>query len=122
MSQRRPANSRLVYSTESGRFCPGCQRTLGKCVCQAGPPASGGGDGIVRLHRQSKGRGGKPVTLISGLALNEQALKTLASELKKKCGVGGSVKGNDIEIQGDSREKLKQELERRGYQVKIAGG
>jgi translation initiation factor 1 len=76
----------------------------------------------VRLHRESKGRGGKSVTLVKGVPLPEKELKSLARALKQKCGVGGSVKGDVIEIQGDQRDLLKAELEKRGYTVKLAGG
>ncbi len=102
-------------------MCPGCQRPTAQCVCKKAS-STPSADGPIKLHRQSKGRGGKPVTLICGLPLAGEELKLLARELKKKCGVGGTVKGQDIEIQGDAREKLKLELERRGYQVKLAGG
>ena len=117
----RHTGSRLVYSTDGGRLCPQCQRPQADCVCGADRPAALG-DGIVRLLRQTKGRGGKAVTVVQGLPLEGTALKSLARELKKKCGVGGAVKGADIEIQGDCRETLQQELESRGYRVKIAGG
>jgi translation initiation factor 1 len=80
------------------------------------------GDGIVRLQRVTKGRGGKAVTVVSGLPLAGTELKALARALKQKCGVGGAVKGDTVEIQGDQRQLLKTELERRGYQVKLAGG
>jgi len=76
----------------------------------------------VRLHRETKGRGGKAVTLIKGLPLAGEELKSLAGQLKRKCGVGGAMKDNIIEIQGDQREFLKGELEKLGYTVKIAGG
>ena len=72
--------------------------------------------------RDRKGRGGKGVTLISGVPGSPAALQTLASELKRFCATGGTLRGDVIEIQGDQRERLKPELERRGYQVKIAGG
>jgi translation initiation factor 1 len=91
------------------------------CVCGSSKPASTG-DGIVRLHRETKGRGGKAVTIIRGLPLSGDALKALASQLKKKCGVGGTLKDDIIEIQGDQRELLKGELEKLGYPVKISGG
>lgn len=104
-------NSRLVYSTETGRV-PEAKATLA-------PPA---GDGIVRIHRDSKGRGGKSVCVIKGLGLGADELKKLAKSLKQLCGVGGAVKDWDIEVQGDVRDKLKAELERRGYTVKLAGG
>ena len=110
-----------VYSTDRGRLCPQCQRAVAECVCGNARPAATG-DGVVRLHRETKGRGGKAVTLIKGLPLAGDELKTLAKILKKRCGVGGSIKDDCIEIQGDQRELLKQELETRGYQVKIAGG
>ena len=77
---------------------------------------------MVRLHRETKGRGGKAVTLIKGLPLAGDALRSLASQLKKKCGVGGALKGDTIEIQGDQRELLKAELEKLGHRVKISGG
>ncbi|CAA0118255.1 putative protein YciH [Halioglobus japonicus] len=121
MSKRKNTDSRLVYSTDGGRLCPQCQRPTVGCVCGKDRPASNG-DGIVRLHRETKGRGGKAVTLVKGVPLAGDALKTLAKQLKKKCGVGGSLKDDIIEIQGDQRDILKPELEKLGYQVKIAGG
>lgn len=121
MGKRKKSDSRIVYSTDGGRLCPQCQRPLADCVCGDARPAYTG-DGIVRLHRESKGRGGKVVTLVKGLPLAGDALKTLASQLKKKCGVGGALKGDTIEIQGDRRDILKQELETLGYTVKISGG
>ncbi len=79
-------------------------------------------DGVVRLLRDRKGRGGKTVTLIAGLSGSPTALAALASELKRLCGTGGTLRGELIEIQGDHRERLRSELERRGYTVKLAGG
>ena len=76
----------------------------------------------MRLQRESKGRGGKGVTLITGLPLNSDELKKLAKELKQLCGTGGTVKDGVIEIQGEQREKLKPFLEKKGFKVKIAGG
>ena len=90
-------------------------------MCGKDKPAANG-DGIVRLHRETKGRGGKAVTLVKGLPLSGDALKNLASQLKKKCGVGGALKDDIVEIQGDQRDFLKTELEKLGYTVKIAGG
>ena len=121
MSRRKNNSGRLVYSTEAGRLCPQCQRALADCVCGKDAPASNG-DGIVRLHRETKGRGGKAVTVIKGLPLAGAELKTLAKVLKQKCGVGGALKDQNIEIQGDQRLILKTELENRGFIVKIAGG
>ena len=121
MSRRKDNNSRPVYSTESGRLCPQCHRPVADCVCGGARPAWGG-DGIVRIRRESKGRGGKTVTVIDGLPLPPDQLKALAKELKKRCGVGGSTRDETIEIQGDARELVKLELEKRGYRVKLSGG
>lgn len=121
MSRQKKTGSRLVYSTESGRLCPQCHRPVADCVCGKDRPASAG-DGIVRLHRETKGRGGKAVTIVKGVPLTGAELKALAKVLKQKCGVGGALKGEDIEIQGDQREALKTELENRGFTVKISGG
>jgi translation initiation factor 1 len=121
MSKPKNSGSRLVYSTDGGRLCPQCLRQVIHCVCGSSRPASTG-DGIVRLQRETKGRGGKAVTVVSGLPLSAEELKTLASQLKKRCGVGGALKEGNIEIQGDQRDTLKIELEKLGYRVKLAGG
>jgi len=76
----------------------------------------------VYLHRESKGRGGKTVSLVKGLVLSEKDLKSLAKQLKSKCGTGGSVKDGTIIIQGENREKIAVILRNQGYIVKIAGG
>jgi translation initiation factor 1 len=78
-------------------------------------------DGIIRIHRETKGRGGKGVSVITGLALGETELNELAKKLKQHCGTGGTVKNGTIEIQGDQREKIKQWLEKLGHHVKLAG-
>jgi len=104
-------NSRLVYSTDSGRI------DEPKAVV-----ARPKGDGIVRIQRQTSGRKGKGVCLITGVDLDDAALEKLAAELKKKCGCGGEVKEGVIEIQGDKRDLLKQLLEAKGMKVKLAGG
>lgn len=121
MSKSDKSSSRLVYSTESGRLCPQCHRRLDACVCGKDRPAAAG-DGVVRIRRETKGRGGKAVTVVTGIPLAGAALKDLAKQLKKRCGVGGSAKDESIEIQGDQRETLKLELEKRGYTVKLSGG
>lgn len=74
------------------------------------------------LHRDSKGRGGKSVTLIKNLTLTEEDMKSLAKRIKQDCGVGGTVKGGVIEIQSERRERIAEILQRLGYKVKIAGG
>lgn len=121
MSRQKNSGSRLVYSTDGGRLCPQCLRPVGECVCGDSRPAANG-DGIVRLHRETKGRGGKAVTVVTGLPLGGEALRSLASQLKKKCGVGGALKDGNIEIQGDQRDTLRAELEKLGYRVKLSGG
>lgn len=111
----------LVYSTESGRTCPDCDQPLKQCQCKqsSAPPA---GDGIVRVSRETKGRKGKGVTLITGVPMAEKELKALAKQLKARCGTGGTVKDFVIEIQGDQRDVLVEELSKRGFTVKKAGG
>jgi translation initiation factor 1 len=114
-------DARLVYSSELGRICPGCGKPKAGCVCHK-ETARPTGDGIVRIQRESKGRGGKTVTVITGIPLDETALKNLVGELKRRCGTGGTLKDGNIEIQGDHRDLLVAELEKRGYKVKRAGG
>ena len=111
----------LVYSTEFGKMCPGCNQPTVKCICQK-KQALPKNDGIVRLMRETKGRKGKGVTLITGLPLDNEGLKKLAKSLKQKCGSGGSLKNGVIEIQGDHRDVLEKELDGMGYKVKRAGG
>ena len=113
------SKQRTVYSTDLGQLCPGCRQPVKLCQCQPVQPET---DGIVRLQRQTKGRNGKPVTLITDLPLPVSKLKKLAGELKSRCGVGGSVEGTSILIQGDKRALLKELLEQRGFAVKLAGG
>jgi translation initiation factor 1 len=74
------------------------------------------------LHRQSSGRGGKPVSLVKNLVLSAEDLKALAKKLKEECGTGGTVKDGVIEIQGEQRERIAEILKKVGYKVKIAGG
>ena len=109
-----------VYSTEKGKFCPGCGEKLSQCRCKQ--EKAPGTDGIVRLQRQVKGRNGKPVVLITGLPLVSAELKVLAKKLKSRFGVGGSIDAGTIIIQGDKRDQLKQELQSMGYRVKSSGG
>lgn len=101
----------LVYSTEVGRIKP-------EEEIKQRPK----GDGIVRIQRETKGRKGKGVCVVTGLDMTDTELKLMAAELKKVCGCGGSVKDNTIEVQGDNREKIKAHLEKKGHTVKLAGG
>ena len=115
-------SSRPVYSTETGRLCPGCGKPVAQCVCKAEAAARPAGDGIGRIRLETKGRKGKGVTVIDGLPLDESALVKLGGQLKQRCGSGGTVKGAIIEIQGDHRETVIAELTRQGFKVKRAGG
>ena len=117
----RHRDSQPVYSTDGGRLCPQCQRQLVKCVCGDARPCATG-DGVVRIRRETKGRGGKAVTVISGIPEHPDTLKTLCKQLKQRCGVGGSVKGDTLEIQGDQRTICHHQLSALGYQVKLSGG
>jgi translation initiation factor 1 len=112
---------RIVYSTGIGRRCPNCLRALSECVCRKGTPGKAT-DGIVRVSRETQGRRGKGVTVISGLGLAAKELRALATELKKRCGSGGTVDADRIEIQGDHRDTLLAELTTRGWTVRRAGG
>ncbi len=115
-------NSRTVYSTAQGRLCPDCKQAIATCKCRELGKQTVRGDGIVRISRETKGRKGKGVTLVSGLPLAEDALKQQASALKQLCGTGGTLKDGIIEIQGDHRDKLLAHLQKAGFKVKLAGG
>lgn len=121
MARSNDPNSRLVYTTEKGGVCRKCGKPAEKCTCSRKQKTSPD-DGTVRVHRETKGRKGKGVTLITGLGLDEDRLKQLAKKLKAKCGSGGTVKNGIIEIQGDRRDILVEELGREGFTVKRAGG
>lgn len=105
------SDSVLVYSTDGGRIKE-----------EKAAPSRPKGDGIVRIQRQTSGRKGAGVSVITGLDLADDELKKLAAELKKRCGCGGSVKNGTIEIQGEKRDLLKQLLEQKGFNVKLSGG
>jgi translation initiation factor 1 len=126
MLKNQPSTT-LVYSTETGRICPECSQPVAQCQCAANKKAlvaaaSAASDGIVRVQRETKGRGGKSVTLVRGLALEAVALAALAKQLKAACGSGGTVKDGVIEVQGDHVVMLLAALEKRGYRVKRVGG
>jgi len=111
----------LVYSTDSGRMCPYCRQPLAQCACRQVPPAAAG-DGVVRVAREKKGRGGKTVTLVRGLALESPALLAMARQLKAACGSGGTVVDGVVEIQGDHVERVMAALQGHGFTVKRVGG
>lgn len=113
--------AKTVYTTEQGRICPGCGLPALRCECRS-VGAVDRGRGMVRVGRETKGRKGKGVTVITGLPLDDEGLRRLARELKQRCGTGGTVKNGVIEIQGDHRDMLVEELAKRGYKPKRSGG
>jgi len=102
-------------------MCPACRQPVANCICKAAA-AVPAGDGIVRISRETKGRGGKGVTLVKGVALDPAALTALGKQLKAACGTGGTVKEGVIEVQGDHCDKVIELLRAKGMTVKRAGG
>jgi translation initiation factor 1 len=98
------------------------QRSAARNLASKGPAAHSQGKPSVRVGREVAGRAGKGVSVISGLPLPEGELEALATRLKKLCGAGGAVKNGSIEIQGDHRDRLVEELQRLGYDAKRSGG
>jgi translation initiation factor 1 len=123
---------RVVYDSALGRqnLCPRCGKRLDRCDCAkqrpapavGGPAASFPRDGVLRILRDRKNRGGKVVTVVAGVPGAPDAVTRLAADLKRLCGTGGTVKGDVVEIQGDHRERIAALLRERGYPVKLAGG
>lgn len=118
---RKPAAGGLVYSTEAGRMCPKCRQPMARCTCGKGSAAPSG-DGVVRVSRETKGRGGKCVTVVRGVPLGGAELEALGKRLKAACGAGGTVKDGVIEVQGDHRDTLVARLAAEGFKVKASGG
>ena len=111
-------NLRTVYTTEHGRIIS--QRESPKRSGKA--TTSPKRDGVIRVSRETKGRKGAGVSIITGVRLSSNELKELARELKGKCGSGGTVRADTIEIQGDHRDRLVELLSAKGWTVKRAGG
>jgi translation initiation factor 1 len=107
--------SHTVWSTERGDLR---KREFQPIKVKSLPPDQQ----TVYLHRETKGRGGKAVTLIKNLVLSEEDLRALSKQLKQACGSGGTVRDGQIEIQGEHRERIAEVLRELGYKVKIAGG
>ena len=112
--------SGLVYSTDGGKMCPQCRQPASACICRR-EKTSPKSDGVARVSRSSKGRGGKTVTLVSGLGIDELALVQLGKQLKAACGSGGTVKNGVVEVQGDHCEQIMQTLLKQGYSAKRTG-
>ena len=123
--KRRQRNASLVYSSEHGRVCSGCGQAVPECRCDgqaAGRPKSPQRDGVVRVGRETKGRKGKGVTVVTGLPLGPGELRELAKRLKARCGAGGTVRDGVIEIQGEHRDAVVRALEAEGFAARRAGG
>ena len=123
------AKSRLVWSSESGRICPECSKSVSSCACKKKknngtkkPARNYPDDGFIRIMRETKGHKGKTVTVIGNTPFKDSELKEFAKKIKARCGTGGSVKDGEIFIQGDHRQVILDELTRQGLKAKIAGG
>ena len=117
-------DSRPVYSTQLGRLCPACAAPLAGCLCKARAAAAlvAVGDGVARVRLETKGRKGKGVTVVAGVPMGADDLTRLGTQLKQRCGTGGTVKDGVIEIQGDHRDTVLAELIRQGIRARRAGG
>ena len=122
MNKSKESDYRVVYTTEEGAVCPECKRPKAKCSCADARRREVKGDGNVRVRRETNGRGGKTVTTIAGLAMNQVELQSLLKDLKRVCGAGGAMKDGVLEIQGDHCDLVLRELDRRGIRAKHAGG
>ncbi|MBP7635006.1 translation initiation factor Sui1 [Candidatus Ozemobacteraceae bacterium] len=124
------SGSKLVYTSENGRICPACERPVASCTCRPGKKRQSGAeevrpgpaDGIARVQRETKGRGGKTATVVTGLPVDEAKLTEIAGLLKKRCGCGGTAKDGVIVIQGDHADAIVDALQKQGYRAKRAGG
>ena len=114
--------SGIVYSSDRGKMCPSCGSPVAACSCRKRKSPAVQADGVVRVARETKGRKGKGVTVITGVPLGASELKALAKSLKAKCGSGGTVKNGVIEIQGDHRDRVVEELREYNWVVKRSGG
>jgi len=117
-----PRNSRPVYSSTSGRLCPDCGLPVANCRCREPSREVPVGSGTVRVGRETAGRKGAGVTVVTGLPLPPAELAELASKLKKRCGSGGTARDGRIEIQGEHRDTLVAELRKLGYDARRSGG
>jgi len=120
MAMNKSGLGGLVYSTDAGTMCPACRRPIAQCACKQAAPSVG--DGVVRVSRETAGRGGKAVTVVRGLGLDAAALTALAKQLKALCGSGGTAKDGVIEIQGDHCDRVTEALKKQGRVAKRAGG
>jgi len=112
------SNTRIVYSTGAGRICPGCGWPAHDCRCSKDAEQPVPDRIVARLRVEKAGRGGKTVTVVYGLPRNAVFLKELCGELKRKCGTGGAVADDTVELQGDHRERIRGLLLEKGFLVK----
>jgi translation initiation factor 1 len=119
--EKEKMSSGIVLSTAHGRKCPTCDKPIAECSCRQKNTVPEG-DGLMGVERQTKGQKGKSVTVITGVPLDATELTELGKQHKAICGAGGTLKDAVIEVQGDHREVLLEELKRRGWTVKRAGG
>jgi translation initiation factor 1 len=124
MKQGRAGAGGLVYSTDVGRTCPACRQAVADCRCRSTSTAAPrpAGDGVVRVSRETHGRGGKAVTVVRGVPLADAELAALGKRLRTACGAGGTLKDGVIEVQGDHADRLVALLQQAGFKVKRAGG
>jgi translation initiation factor 1 len=112
------SNARLVYSSAAGRLCPRCGLPERGCKCGEGAKDRVPDRPVAKLRVEKTGRGGKTVTVIFGLPHNDAFLKDLANELKRACGTGGTATEEGVELQGDIRDRVRELLLKKGFQVK----
>ena len=122
MALKNAGSGGLVYSTDAGRMCPQCRQAVADCRCALLARQAPAGDGVVRVSRETKGRGGKAVTVVRGLALDAAALTDLGKRLRTACGAGGTARGGVLEVQGDHAERVVDWLKQAGHAAKRAGG
>ena len=122
MALKNAGSGGLVYSTDAGRMCPQCRQAVADCRCALLARQAPAGDGVVRVSRETKGRGGKAVTVVRGLALDAAALADLGKRLRTACGAGGTARDGVLEVQGDHAERVVDWLKQAGHAAKRAGG
>lgn len=111
-------NSRIVYSTDAGKICPGCGWPVRDCKCSKSKDEAVPVRVVAKLRMEKAGRGGKTVTVVDGLPRNAAFLKDLCQELKRACGAGGAVVDGHVELQGDLRDRVRERLVKKGFAVK----
>jgi translation initiation factor 1 len=112
------SNSRTVYSSAAGRICPDCGQPERGCRCGEKSNESVPSRPVAKLRMEKAGRSGKTVTVVFGLPRNTAFVKELAQDLKRACGTGGTALDDSIELQGDLRDRIREFLTRKGFQVK----